>query len=103
MAAEPKTEGVGHATDGTPPAFWPLIEEEGDLRPKNQLTVPKRVAEAMGLEPGDRLIFVVDEEGSSHARLYRLPKSLAGIAPEAYGGREGAKAYLDAERESWND
>lgn len=103
IAAQPKTDGTGAGADDRPAPYRPLVEEKGDLRPKNQLTVPRRVAEAMRLEPGDRLIFVVDEEGSSYARLYRMPKSLAGIAPDAYGGRGDAKGYLQAERATWND
>jgi AbrB family looped-hinge helix DNA binding protein len=81
----------------------PLITETGDVRAKNQITIPKRIAQAVGVEPGDRLIFVIDKCQPDQVRLYRLPKSFAGIAPLAYGGAEDAVAYVRAEREAWEE
>lgn len=81
----------------------PIIAEDGELRAKNQITIPRAVAQAMGLQPGDRLVFVVEKEGTGHAHVYRMPQSFAGIAPTAYGGPGGTARYLKAEREGWED
>jgi AbrB family looped-hinge helix DNA binding protein len=81
----------------------PLVEEEGDVRPKNQITIPKAVVQALGIHPGDRLVFVVNEGEQGQMHVYRVPPSFAGIAPHAYGGpQEGAK-YVDDEREAWTE
>lgn len=79
----------------------PAINETSDLRPKNQITIPKSVARAMQLQPGDRLVFVVEDGDADHAHLYRMPRSFAGVAPCAYGGPNGAADYLAEERKDW--
>jgi AbrB family looped-hinge helix DNA binding protein len=79
-----------------------LIAAEVDLRDKNQITLPKRVADVLGVHPGDRLIFVVDECDPTVVHMHRLPDSYAGALAGVYGTPEEAKAYLQAEREAWS-
>ena len=80
-----------------------LVEEEGDIRPKNQVTLPKRIAEALGVSPGDGLVFVDDEDQTDELRVYCVPRSFAGIAPHAYGGPQSGTAYVRAERKAWEE
>lgn len=81
----------------------PIAEEEGELRSKNQITVPKRIVDALGLLPGDRLVFVVRKEEPDKVHLYRMPRSFAGIAPDAYGGPRAGSTFVRAEREAWEE
>jgi AbrB family looped-hinge helix DNA binding protein len=80
-----------------------LILEAGSLRRKNQITVPKSVAEALGVQPGDRLLFVVEEGEPGEARIYVMPRSFAGIAPHSYGGETESVEYVRSEREAWEE
>ncbi len=91
------------ATDAADSRRQTAILAPGDLRKKNQITIPKSVTVALGLHPGDRVLFVVEEGESGGARLYRMPQSFAGAAPHAYGGRKSGVAYVNAERESWEE
>jgi hypothetical protein len=81
----------------------PIVQEAGDLRKKNQITLPRAVAEALEVGPGDRILFVVEEDEPGEAHLYRMPKSFAGIAPHAYGGDVSSAAYVRTEREAWGE
>lgn len=79
-----------------------LVTAEGDLRDKNQITLPKRVAEVLGVHAGDRLIFVVDARDPTVAHIHRLRDSYAGAVAGLYGTPEETKAYLQTEREAWS-
>jgi AbrB family looped-hinge helix DNA binding protein len=79
-----------------------MITAESELREKNQITLPKRVADALGVHAGDRLIFVVDEDDPDVVHVHRLPDSYAGALAGVYGSPEEVRAYLQAEREAWN-
>jgi AbrB family looped-hinge helix DNA binding protein len=46
--------------------------EAAKLTSKGQTTIPKRVREHLGLSPGDRVHFLVDEQG----RVYLEPANL---------------------------
>jgi bifunctional DNA-binding transcriptional regulator/antitoxin component of YhaV-PrlF toxin-antitoxin module len=81
----------------------PIVQEAGDLRKKNQITLPRAVATALGVGPGDRVMFVVEEGEPGEAHLYRMPRSFAGIAPHAYGGDTSSEVYVRAEREAWEE
>jgi AbrB family looped-hinge helix DNA binding protein len=80
-----------------------VISAEGELREKNQVTLPKRVADALGVHAGDRLIFVVDERDPTVVHVHRLLDSYAGALAGVYGTPEEARAYQQAEREAWDE
>lgn len=42
---------------------------------KGQVTLPKKVREALRIRPGDRIDFVLDGEGGAHLRLGRFDVS----------------------------
>ena len=77
-------------------------EAEANLRPKNQVTLPEEIVERMGVRPGDRLIFSVNEE-SGAVSVRPLLRSYAGILNGVYGTHEEVQAYIDAERASWEE
>lgn len=78
-----------------------LISEESELRQKNQITVPRQIARALGLEPGDRLLFEIREGAPSEMRVRRLRENYAGALSGVYGPPEEAARYLREEREAW--
>lgn len=75
-----------------------VAEEELELRPKNQITVPAAAVRALGLQPGDRLIV---EVRAGELRLRPLHASYAGALAGMYGDVAGSDAYLEGEREAW--
>lgn len=80
------------------------IEVEIALRERNQLTIPDRIVQRLGVEPGDRFIAAYDGADPDVIRLRRLLRSYAGIAGRIYGGTsEEQLAYVREERASWED
>jgi AbrB family looped-hinge helix DNA binding protein len=79
------------------------IEAAGELRVKNQITLPKPIADAVGARPGDRFIFWIDQDDGCDIHLRRLPQSYAGLLAGVYGTPEEAAAYLQEEREAWGE
>jgi bifunctional DNA-binding transcriptional regulator/antitoxin component of YhaV-PrlF toxin-antitoxin module len=78
------------------------LEAEGMLRGRNQLTLPKEIADATGLREGQRLIFAVDSERPGEIVLRPLRDSYAGLLTGVYGATaEEREAYLRGERDSW--
>lgn len=75
------------------------MKAEAKLTSKGQITVPKRVREALGLRAGDKLIF--EENGSSVSVRAMRPKGIF----EKYRGTvdlgigHGRKAIIKAIRE----
>jgi AbrB family looped-hinge helix DNA binding protein len=65
---------------------------------KGQITVPQEIRKRLGLEPGDRVEFVV-EEGRTVMRPVRSEvnpfEKFIGIADPFPGGEEGIKAWID--------
>jgi antitoxin PrlF len=60
------------------------MRELAKLSSKNQATVPASVRRALGLRPGDRLVFDVAEEGAGPTvtvRRYPTLEELAGSVP----------------------
>ncbi len=80
-----------------------VYEAEVSLRKKNQLTLPEAIAERLGVQPGDRLILQVNDEGQEiHVRPIR--RSYAGLFAGLYGATpEEEQAYIDGERASWDE
>jgi AbrB family looped-hinge helix DNA binding protein len=71
---------------------------ESRLSAKNQIVMPHEAHEALGLKPGDKVLFVIK---SGRVILLRKPKSyhaaIRGLARGAY-----PKSYLQRERQSWD-
>lgn len=80
-----------------------LVQEANDLRPKNQLTIPKAIAKQLGLRPGDRLIFEVREGQPNEIRVRRILDDYAGAVAGVYGTHEDVAKYLEQENEAWGD
>ena len=80
---------------------FPIVKETAQLRARNQVTVPQPVIKALGLWPGDRVVFVVREGQAGEAHLHRMPTNFAGVARDAYAGRRHGSLYVRAEREAW--
>ena len=81
----------------------PVIEAESELRQKNQITMPKPVADVLGARAGDRYIWVVEDAERGVVRLHRLQSSYAASLAGVYGRPDEVDAYLSAERESWDE
>lgn len=74
-----------------------------NLRTKNQITLPESIAEQLGVRPGDRLIFKLDDE-AREVRIRPIRRSYAGLFTGLYGATpEDELAYVDAERASWDE
>lgn len=54
------------------------IEAEARLRAKNQLTLPEPIADRLGAEPDDTLVFEADPERPGTATVRRIPETSAG-------------------------
>ena len=80
-----------------------LVTADGELREKNQITVPKRVMEILHFRVGDHLIFVADECDPNAVHIHRLPDSYAGALAGVYGTATEVQAYLRAEGEAWGE
>jgi len=70
---------------------------EATLSSKNQIVIPREARKALGVKPGDKLMFVVL---GSRVVIMQKPKSFAkairGIARGVY-----PPDYLQKERDSW--
>ena len=79
------------------------VKPTASLRAKNQLTIPKEIAERVGAEPGDSFVVDVDPANPSVIRLRKLPRSYAGILRGVWGSHEDVLEYLREERASWGE
>jgi hypothetical protein len=80
-----------------------MLELEVELRKKNQLTWPEKIAAAMRVGAGSRLKIVFDEE-RQEARVRPIRDSYAGALNGVYGRTEAEiAAYLEEERRSWSE
>jgi bifunctional DNA-binding transcriptional regulator/antitoxin component of YhaV-PrlF toxin-antitoxin module len=73
------------------------------LRAKNQITLPREVADQIGARPGDRFVIDALAEPQGEVRLRKLPRSLAGTLDGAWGSHEQVIEYLREERASWGE
>jgi antitoxin PrlF len=65
---------------------------------KGQVTVPQEIRKRLGLEPGDRVEFVIEDERTviRPARSEENPfEKYIGILGPFPGGEEGIKAWID--------
>ncbi len=73
------------------------------LRERNQLTLPDRVARALGVKAGDQIAVAFDEAAPGRAELRVMPASYAGMAARLYGDAATERAaYIAEERGSWD-
>jgi AbrB family looped-hinge helix DNA binding protein len=79
------------------------IAAKGDLREKNQVTVPKQIVDAMGLHPGDTLLFLLDPNDTAVVHVHRMPASYAGTLAGVYGSPEEIRVSLEHDREAWGE
>lgn len=73
---------------------------------KGQLTVPQEIRKRLGLQTGDRVEFVVEEDRTviRPAREEANPfEKFIGIASPFPGGEEGIKAWIDEIRSDRDD
>lgn len=79
-----------------------LLEIEAIVREKNQLTIPRAVAERHGIEPGRRVVVI--ETGVADEFMVRvLPKTYAGALAGIYGRTTDENVgYVRGEREDWH-
>ncbi len=74
------------------------MNNSSTISSKGQITVPQEVRRRLGLEPGDRVEFVV-EEGRTILRPARPEanpyEKYIGIAGPFPGGEEGMKAWIE--------
>jgi bifunctional DNA-binding transcriptional regulator/antitoxin component of YhaV-PrlF toxin-antitoxin module len=77
------------------------LEIEATVRDKNQMTIPRQVAERHGIEPGQRILFL--DEGRDGEFIVRvLRSSYAGALTGIYGNTtDEAVEYVRHEREDW--
>lgn len=79
----------------------PPIAAEARLRPKNQLTLPEQIADALEARPNDVLVFETDP-ADPHAAVVRvLPRSFAGAMTGVFGTTEDVLTYLREEHAAW--
>jgi antitoxin PrlF len=79
-----------------------MASGSGTISEKGQITVPKDVRDALGLHPGDRLLFDVESGDRAvvrKARPARLVEILASWGPSA----EPALAVQRRLRDEWGD
>jgi len=81
----------------------PDVTAQGELREKNQITIPKPVIEATGLHPGEKVLFIVDPNDPNVVHMHRLRESYAGVLTGVYGIPEEAHAELRGEQEAWDE
>lgn len=79
------------------------MSEESELRQKNQITLPRQIARALGLEPGDRLLFEIRAGEPNEMHVRRLRESYSGALSGMYGSPEEVSRHLREEREAWAD
>lgn len=80
-------------------ALTPL-EIEAIVREKNQITIPRLIADRHGIEPGKRL--VMTDTGAGEFTVRVLPTTYAGTLDEVYGkSMEEHVDYVRRERADW--
>jgi antitoxin PrlF len=82
------------------------MNNSSTISSKGQITVPQEIRKRLGLEPGDRVEFVI-EEGRTVLRPARSEvnpfEKYIGIAGPFPGGDEGIKAWIDDMRSDQDD
>jgi AbrB family looped-hinge helix DNA binding protein len=71
---------------------------EGTLSSKNQISIPTKYREALGLKPGDKILMTLYDD---HLIVMKRPDSFA-KALEGLGKGLYPEGYLEEERGSWD-
>ena len=77
------------------------MKNSSTISSKGQITVPQEIRKRLGLETGDRVEFVVEEDRTVIRNAATLGRSInpfekyIGIAGPFPGGEEGIKAWID--------
>jgi len=77
------------------------IEAEARLRAKNQLTLPERIAEALGARTNDTLVFETDPARPGVAQVHLVRAGFAGALTGVYGTTQQVKTFVREEHEAW--
>ena len=79
-----------------------ILEIEAAVREKNQMTIPRAVAERHGLAPGQRLVIIdIGTEGEFTVRV--LPRTYAGALADVFDGTTDENVeYVRSERATWH-
>lgn len=79
------------------------IEADARLRAKNQLTLPEPIADALGAELNDVLVFEVDPTRPGVALVHLVRAGFAGALTGTYGTTDDVKAYIREEHVAWGE
>ncbi len=73
------------------------------LRPKGQITLPQQIVRKLNVKTGDALIITVEDDHPERIEIRPIRFSYAGVANGIYGAPEEARAYVEHERDSWDE
>ena len=79
------------------------IEADARLRAKNQLTLPEPIADALGAEPNDVLVFEIDPTRPDVALVHLVRAGFAGAMTGVYGTTDDVKAFIREEHAAWGE
>lgn len=79
------------------------IEAEARLRPKNQLTLPGSIVEALDARPDDVLVFEADPTRPGFAQVHVVPRDFAGSLTGVYGTTDDVLAFVREEHAAWTE
>ena len=69
---------------------------------RNQVSLPRQARQALGIRPGDTVLFIVEGD---EVRLVRRPPNMTdymcGLGKEAWSKLGGGEAFLREERAQW--
>ena len=80
--------------------------DDAKVMAKGQITIPKNVRTALGVETGDRVTFIVDETGirvvnSAVYALLRFQEQMSGKAPKAgFFTEEDVSEWISSSRKN---
>ncbi len=77
------------------------LEIEATVRDKNQVTIPRQVAERHGIEPGQRIL-ILDTGNDDEFVVRVVRRTYAGTLAGVFGTTDQNVAYVRGEREAWD-
>jgi hypothetical protein len=87
----------------TPVTIERPVAAEARLRPKNQLTLPEAIVDALDARPDDVLVFETDPGQPGTARVHLVRHEFAGSMTGTYGTTESVIAFLREEHAAWGE